>query len=471
MGEQQDDGHGGLPRVVIVGGGFAGLAAARALGRAPVRLTLVDRSNHHVFQPLLYQVATAGLAVPDIAAPIRQIVRRQRNTTVLLAEVTGVDLAGRRLLLAGDPADAGATAGGAGAHGGGARGAGTELAYDRLILAPGAVPHYFGHPEWAAHAPGLKDCADAVAIRRAILLAYEAAEREPDEARRTRWLTFAIIGGGPTGVELAGALADIARRTLARNFRNFDAGCSRILLVEAGPRLLPTFAPELSRIAAGKLTALGVEVRTGCKVVALDADGIEVEVAGIGTGAPTRERVACGTKLWAAGVVASPLLAALGVPLDRGGRVAVEADLSLPGHPEVLVLGDAAAVRDTEHAQEADDAPAADAAAARLVPGLAPAALQMGQHAARNVERALAGAPTLPFRYRDKGNLATLGRSAAVAQFGRWRFSGPIAWLLWATVHVAYLVGFRNRFVVMFEWTWLWLTQQRGARVIVEPRD
>jgi len=426
-----------LPHVVIVGGGFAGLSAARGLAHAPVRVTLVDRHNVHVFQPLLYQVATAGLGATDIAAPLRQVLRRQDNVTVLLAKVTGLDLAARHLTLV--------------------PGAGSgprELAFDWLVLAPGAVSTWFGHDDWARHAPGLKDLRDALEIRRRVLLAFEAAEAEPDPARRAEWLTFLVIGGGPTGVELAGALAEIARVQFVRSFRRIDTRTARIALVEGGPRILPTFPEELAADAARRLDRMCVEVRTGTKVVGVDAEGADVETAA------GRSRLAARTVLWAAGVRASPLLAALGLPLDNGGRVAVEPDLSLPGQPRVFVLGDAAAVRD-------DAAPAADGAP-RLVPGLAPAALQMGRHAARQIEATLAGRPRTPFRYRDKGSLATIGRAAAVAEFGRWRVRGVTAWLLWVVIHIWYLIGFRNRFLVMFEWVWLYVTRQRGARVIVE---
>jgi len=411
-----------LPRVVLVGGGFAGLYLARGLDGAPATITLVDRHNYHLFQPLLYQVATAGLAAPDVSAPIRKILARQRNLTVLLGTVVAVDLAARRVVLA-DGA----------------------LPYDLLALAPGMRPAYFGHEEWAAVAPGLKDCDDALAIRGRILLAYEAAEREESAERRAGWLTFVVVGGGPTGVELVGALADIARRTLTRDFRRFDPKDSRIVLLEAGPRLLPAFDERLSADAERRLRAMGVEVRTGTRVLGVDERGVAVPGG----------RIAC-TAIWAAGVSASPLLASLGVPLDPAGRALVEPDLSLTGHPEVFVIGDAAAVRTGEGAE------------ARWVPGLAPAAIQMGQLTAANLRRRLAGEPTHPFRYRDKGQLATLGRSAAVAQIGRLRFTGYFAWLVWATVHVAWLIGFRNRFVVLFEWAWLYFTRQRSARVIME---
>lgn len=424
-------------RVVIVGGGFAGLYLARGLAGAPAAITLVDRHNYHLFQPLLYQVATAGLAAPDVSAPIRKVLARQRNLTVLLGTAMAVDLAGRRIVLADGALD-----------------------YDLLVLAPGMTPAYFGHDEWARVAPGLKDCDDALAIRSRILLAYEAAEREQSAERRQPWLTFVVVGGGPTGVELAGALADIARRTLARDFRRFDSKDSRIVLLEAGPRLLASFDPALSADAERRLAAMGVEVRTGARVTGVDERGVELSVvsgsrSGGGSGAAD-ERIECRTAIWAAGVAAAPLTASLGVPLDRAGRVLVEPDLSVPGHPEVFVVGDAAAVRAGEGPDDG------------WVPGLAPAAIQMGRLAALNVRRRLEGQPTHAFRYRDKGQLATLGRSAAVAQIGRLRLTGLGGWLLWATVHIAWLIGFRNRFVVLFEWAWLYFTEQRSARVIIE---
>jgi len=407
------------PHVVILGGGFGGLQAALGLGRAPVRVTLVDQHNHHLFQPLLYQVATAGLAVTDIAIPLRHVVRKQANTTVLLARARAIDVARRAVVLEDG-----------------------ELVYDHLVVATGAVGHWFGHDEWARHALGLKDCRDALEIRSRILLAFEAAERAAEEGARARLLTFAVIGGGPTGVELAGALAEIARVTLARDFRRFDPGSARVVLVEAGPRLLPAFPEELSLSAAAALARLGVSVRTGAPVTAIDADGIAL--AG--------ERIPAATVLWAAGVRATPLLQSLGAPLDRAGRVPVEPDLSVPGHPEIQVIGDAAAVPWR----------------GGTVPGMCPGAMQMGRHAARNVLRATKGEPPLPFAYRDKGSLATIGRSSAVAQLGKLSFTGFFAWVLWVFVHIFYLIGFRNRFVVLFEWAWLYCTRQRGARVILE---
>jgi NADH dehydrogenase len=348
-----------------------------------------------------------------------------------------VDLAARRVRLA------------AGSTGAGPR----ELAYDCLLLAPGAVPTWFGHEEWARHAPGLKELRQALEIRRRILLAFEAAEAEDDPAARGPWLTFLIIGGGPTGVELAGALAEIARVQFVRSFHRIDTRTARLVLVEAGSRLLPAMPEELSAEALSRLQHMGVEVRLGARVVDVDAGGATLEVAG-----GARERLVARTVLWAAGVRASPLLATLGLPLDRGGRVTVGPDLSLPGHPEVFVLGDAAAVRDG----------AASDGTPRWVPGLAPAAIQMGRYAARQIERTLAGRPREPFRYRDKGTLATIGRAAAVADFGRVRLRGLLAWLLWVAIHIWTLIGFRNRLLVMFEWVWLYVTRQRGARVIVE---
>jgi len=406
------------PHVVVLGGGFGGLAAVQGLARAPVRLTLVDQHNHHLFQPLLYQVATAALATTDIAVPLRHVLRRQANVTVLLDEARAVDVAARRVEL------------GEGA-----------LPYDHLIVATGARTHWFGNERWAEHALALKDCRDALAVRARILLAFEAAERTDDEGARARLLSFVVIGGGPTGVELAGALAEIARVTLARDFRRFDPASARVLLVEAGPRILPAFPAELADKAAAALARMGVELRTGTTVRDIDA-------AGIALGG---ERIPAATVLWAAGVRATGLLASLGVALDRGGRVPVGPDLTLPGHPEVQVIGDAAAV----------------AWRGATVPGMCPGALQMGAHAAANVARALRREAPLPFRYRDKGSLATIGRKQAVAELGRLRLAGFPAWVLWVFVHIFYLITFRNRVAVLLEWAWLYCTRQRGARVIL----
>jgi NADH:quinone reductase (non-electrogenic) len=411
-----------LPSVVVVGAGFAGLAAARALAGAPVRVTVVDRRNHHLFQPLLYQVATAALNPADIAQPIRRVLRRQRNAEVVLAGVTGVDLSRRRVLLADG-----------------------EIEYRQLILATGATHSYLGHPEWAALAPGLKTVEDALEIRRRVLTAYERAEREPDAERRRACMTFVVVGGGPTGVELAGALAEVARRTLTADFRHIAPERSRVVLVEAAPRVLPAYPEELSGSARRQLERLGVEVRTGAPVSGIDDRGA---VAG-------GERLEAATVLWAAGVEASPLARSLGAPLDRAGRVRVNTDLTVPGHPEVYVAGDLAFL-------EQDGRP---------VPGVAPAAIQQGRHAARNALRALRGEPLLPFRYRDKGLLATIGRGAAVAAVGRARLSGFPAWLAWLFVHIYFLIGFRNRLAVLLQWAWSYLTFERGARLITETAE
>ncbi|HSD67435.1 MAG TPA: NAD(P)/FAD-dependent oxidoreductase [Vicinamibacteria bacterium] len=408
------------PHVVIVGGGFGGLAAARGLARAPVDVTLVDRTNHHLFQPLLYQVATAGLSPAEIACPIRRILRRQRNARVLLGEAVAVDAAARRLRLADG-----------------------EIAFDHLVLASGAGHSYFGKDEWEAHAPGLKTLEDALEIRRRALVAFEEAEREEDPEARRRSLTFVVVGGGPTGVEMAGAFAEIARNTLARDFRRIDPRTARILLVEAGPRVLPAYPEALSEKAKRQLEALGVQVWTGAPVTGVDASGVDVGA----------DRIATRTVVWAAGVLASPLARSLGAPLDRAGRVRVQPDLTVPGQPSIVVIGDLASL-------EQDGRP---------VPGVAPAAIQMGAHAARNLARALRGEPLLPFRYRDKGSLATIGRKSGVADFGRVRLSGPVAWLAWLGVHIFFLIGFRNRFVVLFTWAWAYLTYERSARLILGP--
>lgn len=406
------------PHVVVVGGGFGGLYAAFALTRQPVRVTLADRRNYHLFQPLLYQVATAGLSPGDIAQPIRHILRRSPNVAVLLAEATAVDVEHRRLVLADG-----------------------ELPYDYLILATGASHAYFGREEWRPYAPGLKDIEDALEIRRRVLLAFEAAEQEPDEGRRLALLTFVIVGGGPTGVELAGALAEIARDALARDFRAIDPTQARIVLLEAGARILPSFAAPLSAAAARCLAGLGVEVRTHSAVTRIAPGLVEIGPA----------RVLAETVLWAAGVTASPLAATLGVPLDKAGRVLVEPDLTIPGHPEVCVIGDLAAF------VHQDGAP---------LPGMAPVAIQMGRHAAANILRAVRGETMRPFRYRNKGIMATIGRHAAVAEIGRLRLTGLIAWLVWLAAHIFFLIGFRNRLLVMIEWAWAYVTFNRGVRLI-----
>ena len=412
------DGH---PHVVIVGGGFGGLYAARALANRPVRVTLLDRRNHHLFQPLLYQVATAALNPSDIATPLRSILRRAPNVTVLLAEVVSVDLAGRRLVLA--------------------EGA---MPYDALVLAAGAGHSYFGHDDWEPLAPSLKTLEDALEIRRRVLLAYEEAEREQDGAEQRALLTSVVIGGGPTGVELAGALAEISRETIARDFRLIDPTKARIVLLEGGPRVLAAFPDPLPARAAAALARIGVEVRTGATVTRVTPDAVWLG----------GEQIRARTVLWAAGVAAAPLTRTLGVPLDRAGRVMVERDLSIPGHPEAFAIGDLCAFI-------ADDG--------RPLPGLAPVALQQGRAAARNVLRRLAGEPTEAFRYRDRGSMATIGRAAAVAVVGRLRLSGLPAWLAWLFVHIMFLIGFRNRFLVLFEWAWAYVSWQRGARLITGP--
>jgi NADH dehydrogenase len=406
-----------LPHVVILGGGFAGLACARALRDAPVRITLVDRSNFHLFQPLLYQVATASLSPAEIAMPIRTVLRRQRNAEVWMGTVEGIDVDARRVALSDG-----------------------HLDYDYLLVATGATHAYFGHDEWAPHAPGLKTVDDAVEIRRRFLLAFEAAEREADPAARKRHLTFAIVGGGPTGVELAGAMAEISRQVMPRDFRSIDTTTTRIVLLEGGERVLPAYTQELSARARAQLERLGVEVRTGARVTS-----IEPGTVWIGD-----EELEAGNVFWAAGVAASPLGAALGGEVDRAGRVRVDPDCSLPGHPEVFVAGDLATLE-----QEG-----------KTVPGVAPAALQMGRHVARTIERDLAGKARVPFRYFDKGNLATIGRAAAVAEVRKLQLSGMPAWLVWVFVHILYLIGFRNRLLVMIQWAWAYLTYQRGIRLI-----
>jgi NADH dehydrogenase len=415
----------GAPHIVIIGGGFGGIAAARALKRAPVRLTMVDRRNHHLFQPLLYQVATAALNPADIASPIRRILRRQRNASVILGEASSIDTRDKIVQLLDG-----------------------EVAYDFLIVASGATHSYFGHDEWLEPAPGLKTLEDAVEIRRRVLVAYEAAEREVNAAEVANWMTFVVIGGGPTGVEMAGALAEISRRVLERDFRRIDPGKARIILIEAGPKVLPAMSPESSASARRQLERLGVEVITDSPVTAVDDRGV---VHG-GTRLDSR------TVIWAAGVAASPLGKTLGadVKLDRAGRVIVNQDLSVPDADGVFVIGDLASIK-------SDGKP---------VPGLSPAAMQEGRHAAKNIVRLIRGEPTLPFHYRDKGTLATIGKAAAVADIAGLHLSGLVAWLMWLFVHILFLIGFRNRFIVIVEWAWTYVRNDRGARLItgdVEP--
>ena len=413
------------PHVVIIGGGFGGLEVAKALRDAPVQITLVDRRNHHLFQPLLYQVASAGLSPADIAYPIRSILRTQRNATVLWAEVQAFEPE-RKVVKLVD----------------------RELTYDYLVVATGATHSYFSHPEWEPLAPGLKTIEDAVEIRRRVLTAFECAERETDETRRNAWLTFVVIGGGATGVEVAGALAEIAHHALRADFRHVDPQHAKVLLIEGGPRLLPAFSAESGAAALRQLQALGVTVRLQAKVEKLDDEYVYL----------ADERIAAHTKVWAAGVAAPPVLRSLGGPVDRAGRVLVTPELAVPGHREIYVIGDAAAV-------VCDGKP---------VPGVAPAAMQMGRYVAqRIVAAARSEAAPAPFEYFDKGSMATVGRSSAVVELGRMRLSGLLAWLAWLFVHIMYLVGFRNRLSVMFQWAWAYVTFQRGARLITggEPRN
>ena len=407
------------PHVVIVGGGFGGLYAARALRHAPVQVTLVDRTNHHVFQPLLYQVATASLSPGDIIAPIRWVLRRQQNTFVMLGEVTGIDVGSRTVSLA-------AT--------------GRTLTYDFLVLAPGGRHSYFAHPEWELLAPGLKSVEDAAEMRRRFLLSFERAELCDDEAERAAYQTIVIVGGGPTGVELAGAIPDIAYKALHRDFRRIDTRRTRVILLEGGDRVLPAFPPELSARAKRDLESLGVEVRLNSLVTEVHDDRVRVG----------DETIRTRTVFWAAGNVISPLTKLLGAPLDRVGHVLVEPDLSISGHPEVFVIGDAAHV----------------ACGGRVVPGVAPAAMQQGRSAGRNIARTLAGKARVPFDYFNKGDVATIGRHKAVADFGRFRMAGRFAWWLWLTIHIMYLIGFRNRITVLIEWAYAYFTYQRGVRLI-----
>ncbi len=410
------------PHVVVIGGGFGGLYATRALKRAPVKVTLLDRRNHHLFQPLLYQVATAALSPGDIASPIRWILRRQSNVEVLLAEAESVDVDRRRVVLMDG-----------------------EVEYDYLIVATGATHAYFGHDEWRPLAPGLKTLEDALGIRRRVLLAFERAEREADPARRAALLTFVVIGGGPTGVEMAGALAEISRQSLARNFRHFDPGSARIVLLEGGPHLLGGFPESLRAFAVKDLQRLGVVVRLNSIVT-----GVEPGVVRIGA-----ESIDSATVLWAAGVAASSIGRSLGAPLDRAGRVRIQPELTLPGHPEVFVIGDLASLDDQN---------------GRPLPGVAQVAIQMGQHAVKNILRSIEKQPLRAFEYKDLGNMATIGRASAVADFGSFRLTGPVAWLAWLFVHLLNLIGFRNRLVVLVQWAWAYVTYQRAVRLITGDR-
>ena len=408
-----------LPHVVILGGGFGGLYAALALADAPVRVTVVDRRNHHLFQPLLYQVASAALNPSDIASPIRSILGRQKNASVVLGEAVSIDPRSRVVRFR----------------------RGTEASYDYLIVATGATHSYFGHPEWEKWAPGLKTIEDALEIRRRVLLAFEAAEREEDAEKRRQWLSFIVIGAGPTGVELAGAFAEIAFHAMRKDFRRIDPSQARITLLEGLPRVLPTYPEDLSAKAQKQLEKLGVEVRTGALVSAVDAEGVTVG----------EDRYQARTVVWAAGVQASPLARCLGVELDKAGRVIVEKDLSVPGWPEIFIVGDLAASKQKDGS---------------LVPGVAPAAIQMGRHAAGTIAREVAGKDRRSFRYRDKGSLATIGRAAAVADLGRLHLGGWVAWIAWLVIHLFFLIGFRNRLFVISQWAWAYVTQKRGARLI-----
>ena len=408
-----------MPRVVIIGGGFGGLKAARSLRKAVVDVTILDRRNHHVFQPLLYQVAMAVLSPGDIASPIRWILRHQRNVEVLLGDVDRVDPA-RKIVHLAD---------------------GDEFSYDYLIVAAGATHAYFGHDDWLPYAPGLKTLEDALEMRRRVLLAFERAERASDPARRRALLTFVIVGGGPTGVELAGALAEIARQSLTKDFRHIDPASSRILLLEGGPAVLPAFPEDLRAAARRDLERLGVEVRTGTLVTRI-APGI-VQAG--------EERIEAETVLWAAGVAASPLGAALGAPVDRVGRVLIQPDLTIPGYPDVFVIGDLASLAGPD---------------GRPLPGVAQVAMQMGAHAAHNIIRATEGQPLRAFKYRNLGDMATIGRASAVANLPTVRLKGWIGWLAWLFVHILNLIGFRNRIVVMVQWVWSYFSYQRAIRLI-----
>ena len=410
------------PRVVIAGAGFGGIEAAKALARAPVDVTIIDRQNHHCFQPLLYQVATAALSPADVAWPIRHIFRNQANATVLMTEIRGIDTA-RRIV----HADL------------------VEIPYDYLVLATGATHSYFGHDEWAQAAPGLKRVEDATRIRRRILIAFERAELVADEKERRRLLTFVIVGAGATGVEMAGAIAEVARQTLAMDFRNIDPRTARIVLIEAGPRVMPTLPEKLSGYVQTTLAAKGVEIMTGTRVTGCDMHGVDLDSG----------RIDAGTTIWAAGVVASPAAQWLGAEHDRAGRVVVGPDLSVPGHPDIFAIGDTAAATRPDGQQ---------------VPGIAPAAKQMGRYVGRLIAARVAGEASRPFRYRHQGDLATVGRNAAVVKLGRMQLTGFLGWLFWGLVHIYFLVEVRDRFIVAFNWLWDYLTFHRGARLITEVR-
>ena len=408
------------PHVVVLGCGFGGLFAVQALRGAEMRITVVDRTNHHLFQPLLYQVATAGLTAPAVAAPIRHILAGQKNATVIYGDALRIDAARRAVVLDG----------------------GDEIAYDYLIVATGAANNYFGNDAWEAHAPSLKTLEDAYDIRRRVLLAFEHAERETDTVKRAAWLTFVVIGGGATGVELSGAFAEIARHTLKGEFRRFDPRNARVVLVESGERVLPAYPPTLSERARQQLERLGVTVWLGRRVTGIDGEGVQMGA----------ERLSARTVVWAAGVAASPLGATLGVPMDRTERPVVLEDLSIPGHPEVLVIGDLASL--PWHLPP--------------VPGIAPAAKQMGRHAAENILLSMKNKKTKPFRYKDVGMLATIGMNSAVAVIGRLQLSGYPAWLLWLVAHIYFLIGFRNRIVVLIDWAWAYWTFERSARIVIQ---
>ncbi|HEX7286074.1 MAG TPA: NAD(P)/FAD-dependent oxidoreductase [Candidatus Angelobacter sp.] len=411
------------PRVVVIGGGFGGLNAAKGLSGAPVQVTMLDRKNHHTFQPLLYQVALAVLSPAEIASPIRNVLRRAQNTEVLLGEVCGFNLE-KRLV----------------------RADGLDVPYDYLVVAAGATHAYFGHPEWEQYAPGLKTVEDALEIRSRILRAFEQAEREGYAKRETPPLNFVVIGAGPTGVELAGAISDISRRYLEHEFRAIDPRKARIILLEGGPRVLPVYPEDLSASAERQLRQMGVEVRTNAMVTNVEAGMVTVG----------KEKIPAAVILWGAGVSASPLGKMLGAPTDRAGRVIVEPDLSVPGHPEVFVVGDLAAAKMPD---------------GKMVPGVAPAAIQMGKFAARQIKRSVTGQTRETFHYRDKGSLATIGRSHAVADFGRAHISGYFAWLSWLFIHLFFLIGFKNRILVMMEWAWAYFTYNHSARLITEPKE